>query len=76
MEAVTAEVLLDYVQSCRYAAMPGRPINVVSLSGVRADRYAPTTINHRWAALGVAATADVEDVEDVEDVAAAGKQRR
>jgi len=36
--------------------------NVVSPSGARADRCALTTINHRLAALGVAATADCEDV--------------
>ena len=62
MEAVTTEVLLDDVRSCRDAAVPGRPNNVVSLSGVRADRCAPMTNNHRLAALGVAATADFGDV--------------
>lgn len=51
VEAVTTEVLLDYLRSCRDASVPGRPSNVVSLSGVRADRYAVTTINHRLAAL-------------------------
>jgi len=44
-------VLLDYLRSCPEASVPGRPLNVVSLSGVRADRYAPSTINHRLAAV-------------------------
>ena len=51
LETVTTEVLLDYLRSCREASVPGRPNNVVSLSGIRADRYAPTTINHRLAAI-------------------------
>lgn len=51
LEAVTTEVLLDYLRACRDASVPGRPSNVVSLSGVRADRYAATTINHRLAAV-------------------------
>jgi site-specific recombinase XerD len=51
LEAVTTEVLLNYLRSCRAASVPGRPNNVVSLSGVRADRYSPTTINHRLAAV-------------------------
>jgi len=36
LEAVTTEVLLDYLRACREASVPGRPRNVVSLSGVRA----------------------------------------
>lgn len=51
LDAVTTEVLLDYLRSCREASVSGRPANVVSMSGVRADRYAPTTINHRLAAV-------------------------
>jgi len=51
LEAVTTEVLLDYLRACRDASVPGRPGNVVSLSGVRADRYSPTTINHRLVAI-------------------------
>jgi hypothetical protein len=51
LEMVTTEVLLDYLRSCREASVPGRPGNVVSLSGVRADRYAPSTINHRLVAV-------------------------
>jgi integrase/recombinase XerD len=51
VEAVTTEVLLGYLRSCRDASVPGRASNVVSLSGARADRYAVTTINHRLAAL-------------------------
>jgi integrase len=50
LEAVTTESLLHYLRSCREASVPGRP-GVVSLSGVRADRYAPSTINHRLAAV-------------------------
>ena len=51
LEAVTTESLLGYLRACREAAVPDRPSNVVSLLGVRADRYAPTTINHRLAAV-------------------------
>ncbi len=51
IDAVTTEVLLDYLRACREASVPGRANNVVSLSGIRADRYAPTTINHRLAAV-------------------------
>ena len=51
LDAVTTDSLLDYLRSCREASVPGRPGNVVSLSGVRADRYAPSTINHRLAAV-------------------------
>jgi integrase/recombinase XerD len=52
VEAVTTEVLFDYLRACREASVPGRPHNVVSLSGIRADRYAPSTINHRLVAVG------------------------
>ncbi len=51
LDVVTTEVLLDYLRSCRDAAVPGRPHNVVSMAGVRADRYAPSTINHRLIAV-------------------------
>ena len=48
---MTTDSLLDYLRACREASVPGRPRNVVSLAGVRADRYAPTTGNHRLAAV-------------------------
>ncbi|HEX2806925.1 MAG TPA: tyrosine-type recombinase/integrase [Kineosporiaceae bacterium] len=51
VNAVTTDSLLDYLRACREASVPGRPRNVVSLAGVRADRYAPTTVNHRLAAV-------------------------
>jgi site-specific recombinase XerD len=51
LDGVTTEVLLDYLRACRDAAVPGRPHNVVSLSGARVDRYAPSTINHRLIAV-------------------------
>ena len=51
VNAVTTDSLLDYLRACREASVPGRPRNVVSLAGVRADRYAPTTGNHRLAAV-------------------------
>jgi len=51
LDAVTTEVVLDYLRACRESSVPGRPHNVVSLSGLRADRYAPSTINHRLVAV-------------------------
>ena len=52
LEAVTTDVLLDYLRACREAAVPGRPSpNVVTMSGQRVDRYAATTINRRLAAI-------------------------
>jgi integrase/recombinase XerD len=52
VEAVSTEVLLDYLRACRTARLPGRPGNVVSLGGDRLDCYAASTINHRLAAIG------------------------
>lgn len=52
LEAVSTDVLLDYLRACREASVPGRPgPNVVSMSGQRLDRYAATTINRRLAAI-------------------------
>ena len=52
LEAVTTEVLLDFLRACRQASVPGRPSgNVVSIDGGRLDKYAASTINHRLAAI-------------------------
>lgn len=52
LDAVTTEVLLDFLRTCREAKVPGRPSgNVVSMSGQPLDRYAAATINHRLAAI-------------------------
>jgi integrase/recombinase XerD len=52
LEAVTTNVLLDYLKACRKASVPGRPgPNVVTMTGQRVDRYAATTINRRLAAI-------------------------
>jgi site-specific recombinase XerD len=50
--AITTDMLLMYLAACRWARVPGRPgPNVVSLQGHRLDRYAPSTINRRMAAI-------------------------
>jgi integrase/recombinase XerD len=50
LDAVTTEVVLEFLRACREAALPGRPSgNVVSMTGQRLDRYAVATINHRLA---------------------------
>ena len=52
LEAVTTDVLLDYLRACREASVAGRPSpNVVTMTGQRLDRYAATTINRRLAAI-------------------------
>jgi integrase/recombinase XerD len=52
LDAVTTEVMLEFLRACREATLPGRPApNVVSMTGQRLDRYAVTTINHRLAAV-------------------------
>jgi site-specific recombinase XerD len=52
LDAVTTEVLLRFMAACRAVRLAGRPgANVVSLRGDRLDGYAPTTINHRLAAI-------------------------
>ena len=52
LDAVTTEVLLDYLRACRQARIAGRPgPNVLRMDGRRADAYKPSTINLRLAAL-------------------------
>ncbi len=52
LDAVTTDVLLRFLASCRQASVPGRPgPNVVRMDATRADGYAPATINHRLAAI-------------------------
>jgi len=51
-DAVTTEVLLRFMAACRAVRLASRPgPNVVSLRGDRLDGLAPTTINHRLAAI-------------------------
>lgn len=50
---VTTDVLPGYLAASRRARVPGRPgPNFVSMQGMRLDRYAPSTINRRMAAIG------------------------
>lgn len=52
LSSVGTDELLNYLSACRQAKVPGRPgPNVVTLQGHRLDRYAPTTINQRLAAI-------------------------
>ena len=52
VDAVTTDVLLRFLASCRQASVPGRPgPNVVRMDATRANGYAPATINHRLAAI-------------------------
>ena len=52
LDAVTTDVLLRFLASCRRASVPGRPgPNVVRMDATRADGYAPATINHRLAVI-------------------------
>ena len=51
LDAVTTDVVLNFMHFCRQVAIKDRPANVVSMSGRRLDGYAATTINHRLAAL-------------------------
>jgi integrase/recombinase XerD len=52
LDAVTTEVLLDYLRACRQARIAGRPgPNVVRMDGRRADAYKPATINLRLATI-------------------------
>jgi len=52
LDAVTTEVLLDYLRACRQARIAGRPgPNVVRMDGRRADTYTPSTINLRLAVI-------------------------
>ena len=65
LEAVTTDVVLDYLRACREATVAGRPgPNVVAMSGQRVDRYAATTINRRLAAIsGLFTFAGLRDPE-------------
>jgi site-specific recombinase XerD len=52
LDAVTTEVLLDYLRACRQARIAGRPgPKVLRMDGQRADAYKPSTINLRLAAI-------------------------
>ncbi len=51
LDAVSTDVVLNFMHFCRQAVIKDRPANVVSMSGRRLDGYAATTINHRLAAL-------------------------
>jgi site-specific recombinase XerD len=52
LDAVTTEVLLDYLRACRQARIAGRPgPKVLRMDGRRADAYKPSTINLRLAAI-------------------------
>jgi hypothetical protein len=52
LASVGTDGLLHYLSACRRAQVPGRPgPNVVTMQGRRLDRYAPTTINQRLAAI-------------------------
>ncbi|GAB2461626.1 tyrosine recombinase XerC [Nocardioides hungaricus] len=52
LAGIDTDVLLRYLRACRDATVPGRPgPNVVAISGRRVDRYAPSTINRRLAAI-------------------------
>ena len=65
LDAVTTDVLLDFLRACREATVPGRPSgNVVSMSVQPLDRYAAATINHRLAAVsGLFAFRQMRDPE-------------
>ncbi|MDV6278639.1 tyrosine-type recombinase/integrase [Rhodococcus erythropolis] len=51
LESVTTETVLGFMRHCRQTPIPGRPANVLSITGQRLDHYSATTINHRLAAL-------------------------
>lgn len=69
LDAVTTDVLLNYLRACRSARVPGRPGNVVSLCGQRLDRYAASTVNHRLAAIsGLFAFRGMRDPDAVNPV--------
>ena len=78
LAAVTTETLLGFLRACREASVPGRPAgNVVTLSGQRLDRYAPTTINHRLAAVtGLFAFRSMRDPSAVNPVPSGREARR
>lgn len=78
LDAVTTEVLLEFLRACREARVPGRPGgNVVSLSGQRLDRYAAATINHRLAAItGLFGFRSMRDPDAVNPVPSGREARR
>lgn len=50
--SVSSSSLVDYLRACREATIPGvGGPNVITLSGHRLDKYAPSTINRRLAAI-------------------------
>ncbi|MGO8961324.1 MAG: tyrosine-type recombinase/integrase [Streptosporangiaceae bacterium] len=51
LEAVTTDVLLRYLASCRAEHRPGQHDNVIWLASGRATGFAPATINRRLAAV-------------------------
>ncbi|MDE8649974.1 tyrosine-type recombinase/integrase [Rhodococcus qingshengii] len=51
LESVTTETVLGLMRHCRQTPIPGRPANVLSITGQRLDHYSATTINHLLAAL-------------------------
>jgi site-specific recombinase XerD len=77
LEAVTTNVLLDYLRACREAAVPGRPgPNVVTMTGQRLDRYAATTINRRLAAISGLFTLAGLRVPDARNPVPRGREAR
>lgn len=77
LEAVTTTTLLDFMRFCRETSIPGRPANVLSMRGQRLDRYAPTTINHRLAALtGLFTYRSITDPDLVNPVPSGREARR
>src|SRR5260370_10146655 len=51
IEAVTTEVLLRYLASCRSGPVPGKHDNIFNLPDGRNPGYAPASINQRLAAI-------------------------
>jgi hypothetical protein len=77
LESVTTTTLLDFMRFCRETSIPGRPANVLSMTGQRLDRYSPTTINHRLAALtGLFTYRSITDPDLVNPVPSGREARR
>ncbi len=51
LEAVTTDVLLQFLAACRAARLPGQADNVFSIRDGRNVGYAPATVNRRLAAV-------------------------